>query len=161
MKIGLISDSHDHLDHIGKAAQLFKERGVDLVIHAGDFISPPAILALDGLTVAAVFGNNDGEKLGLAKMFAKIQGRLEGDFLELETEEGLLAVYHGTVSSLKRSLIDSGRYRAVVCGHTHTPENRLQGNTWVLNPGTAHGFGMRATVMVVETHDWSVELIDL
>jgi len=41
MKIGLISDSHDHIDNIRKSVEVLKDRGVSLVIHAGDFVSPP------------------------------------------------------------------------------------------------------------------------
>ncbi|MBF0371609.1 MAG: metallophosphoesterase [Magnetococcales bacterium] len=161
MKIGLISDTHDHLQHIRLAAGIFKERGVDLVIHAGDFCSPPAALALEGLPVAAVFGNNDGEKLGMAKMFQRIEGRLEGDFLEVESEAGPVAVYHGTVAAILESLIQCGKYRAVVSGHTHKPVNEQVGKTLVLNPGSAHGFGGAATVMVVDLVSGAAELIEL
>ncbi len=64
MKLGIISDTHDHLDHIRKAAEEFRKQEVDLVIHAGDYTSPPAVKALEGLKTAGVFGNNDGEKKG-------------------------------------------------------------------------------------------------
>ncbi|HML05759.1 MAG TPA: metallophosphoesterase family protein, partial [Methanobacterium sp.] len=35
-----MSDSHDNLDAIRKAVDAFNKAGVDLVIHAGDMISP-------------------------------------------------------------------------------------------------------------------------
>ena len=38
--IGIMSDSHDNLDAIRKAVDAFNEAEVDLVIHAGDMISP-------------------------------------------------------------------------------------------------------------------------
>lgn len=161
MKIGLISDTHDHLDHIRQATQLFRDRGVDCVIHAGDIVSPPALLAMEGVMVNAVFGNNDGETVGLMKACAKSGGRLEGDFLQLETPDGPIAVYHGTVPALRDGLIRDGRYRAVVSGHTHTPVDRLEGSTRVLNPGTAHGFGQQATVMIYDTAQDKAELISL
>ena len=42
MKIGIISDSHDHVDNIRRAVSVFREASVELVIHAGDIVSPPA-----------------------------------------------------------------------------------------------------------------------
>lgn len=161
MKIGLISDTHDHLDHVRGAAQVFRDRKVDLVVHAGDFTSPPAVRALDGLAVAGVFGNNDGEKLGIAKAFEKIGGRFEGDFLRIDTDDGAVAVYHGTVPAIREALGRCGLYRAVISGHTHQVEDRLEGSTRMLNPGSAHGFGKRATIMLYDTGSDEVEVVEL
>ncbi len=38
--IGIMSDSHDNLDAIRKAVKIFNNEDLDLVIHAGDLISP-------------------------------------------------------------------------------------------------------------------------
>ena len=40
MKLGIISDSHENMPLIAKAVELFNHEEVDLVLHAGDFISP-------------------------------------------------------------------------------------------------------------------------
>ncbi len=161
MKIGLISDSHDNLEQVRKAAELFRQRGVDQVLHAGDFISPPAIKAMAGLPLAAVLGNNDGEKLGLAKTFDTLGGRLEGECLVFDTPEGTIALYHGVTPAILDGLVLSGQHLAVVSGHTHKVVDRREGKTRVLNPGTAHGFGGPATVMIYDTTADEVTLITL
>ena len=161
MKLGLISDSHDHLDHIRRAAAEFRKQEVDLVIHAGDHVSPPAVRALQGLNMAGVFGNNDGEKLGISKAYDKIGGRFEGDFLKIEVGGEAIAVYHGTVPEIKEALGRCGLYRAVISGHTHEIENRLAGRTRLLNPGSAHGFGKSATIMIYDTDADRVDVIEL
>ena len=161
MKIGLISDSHDHLDNIRKAAHLFRERGVERVIHTGDFVSPPSIRCLEGFSLYAVHGNNDGERLGLAKVFEKVGGELADEVLIMDIPEGRLAAYHGTVSVILTALIRSQDYEVVVSGHTHRVEDRQEGKTRVLNPGSAHGFGQEATVMVYDTATGLAELIAL
>ena len=161
MKLGLLSDTHDHMDHIRRAAAIFREQQVDLVIHAGDFCSPPAVKALEGLNTAGVFGNNDGEELGIAKAFEKIGGRFEGDFLRIDVSGQSIAVYHGTVPEIKEALGLCGLYRAVISGHTHKIENRLEGKTRMLNPGSAHGFSGKATVMVYDTDSDQVDIIEL
>jgi predicted phosphodiesterase len=40
MLIGIISDTHDDMSIIRKAVDLFNEREVGYVLHAGDLISP-------------------------------------------------------------------------------------------------------------------------
>ena len=40
MIIGLLSDTHDHIPNIRKAINRFKEENVELVLHAGDYVSP-------------------------------------------------------------------------------------------------------------------------
>ena len=74
MKIGLISDTHDDINNVQKAIEIFKEEKVSLIIHAGDFIFPGVIDEfkklkdeLPGIRIIGVLGNNDGEKLGLLK----------------------------------------------------------------------------------------------
>ncbi|MBF0152316.1 MAG: metallophosphoesterase [Magnetococcales bacterium] len=161
MLIGLMSDSHDHIGHMHRACAVFQERRVALLIHAGDMVSPGALRSLQMANVAAVFGNNDGEKQGLLQLFHERDWRLQGDFLEVTVDEKQMAVYHGTYPPLRDALIASGHYHYVVYGHTHQPENRRIGATLALNPGTAHGFGARATVMLLNTLHDDVELIDL
>ncbi|MBF0284984.1 MAG: YfcE family phosphodiesterase [Magnetococcales bacterium] len=161
MKLGLISDSHDHIAHVEKAAEIFHQRQVEMVLHAGDMCSPPAIKPLKGLKLAGVFGNNDGETVGLLRLFEKLGGRLEGEFLELDLPEGKLALYHGTVPPLRESLMRGGLYRFVVLGHTHRGERLQHGETTILNPGTAHGFGGPATIMLFDTLTGVEELITL
>ncbi|MBF0620815.1 MAG: metallophosphoesterase [Magnetococcales bacterium] len=161
MLIGIISDSHDHIGHIAKAAALFKEHACDLVVHAGDICSPPALRKLEGLPLAGVLGNNDGEKLGLYKTFEKFGAQFTGDFLELDIDGKKGAVYHGTATAVTATLIESGRYGYVITGHTHDPVDDTVGQTRVLNPGTAHGFGKTATVMIYNSSTDKAELFEL
>ncbi|MBF0296326.1 MAG: YfcE family phosphodiesterase [Magnetococcales bacterium] len=162
MQTGLISDSHDHLENLERALEVFRSRGVRRIWHAGDIVSPPMLLAMQGFEVTAVFGNNDGEKIGLHKAALKIGGRLDGDFLELEAPcgQGSIALYHGTYAPFLYSMIHSGKYRTVISGHTHKPVNRMEGETLVLNPGTSHGFRQRASVMIYDDATHTAELID-
>ena len=72
MKIGVLSDTHDHLPNIRKAVEVFPKIGVEAVIHGGDFCSPFTLaefkpLADKGLKMYAVFGNNDGDRVLLVR----------------------------------------------------------------------------------------------
>lgn len=68
MIIGALSDTHDNLPKIEKAVKFFNKKKVDFVLHAGDFVAPFAVDRLNKLSCEwlGVFGNNDGEKKGLA-----------------------------------------------------------------------------------------------
>jgi len=161
MKIGIISDSHDHVENIQKSAQAFKERRVDLVIHLGDYVNPNSVRAFEGLKLTGIFGNNDGDKPRLINAFNDIGGEIKGDFHEFEADGLRIACYHGTEWQLKNSLIECGTYDVVMCGHTHECVNKKSGNTLVLNPGTSHGFRGKATIMIFDTLTRETEFISL
>jgi len=161
MKIGIISDSHDHLEHIKKSVQIFKDREVDFIIHLGDYVNPASVMAFKGTKLIGVFGNNDGDKFRLINAFQDIGGDIKGDFYEFEVDGLTIACYHGTETQLKDALIECGRYDVVAFGHTHECENTMAGNTLVLNPGTVHGFWNKATIIIFDTITRKVDFITL
>jgi putative phosphoesterase len=161
MLIGVISDIHDHLEHLYKAVDIFKQKNVGLVINLGDFCTPKMIKTMRGLNVVGVFGNNDGEKFLLIKAFEEIGGVLSNEFYEFEQDGLKFACFHGTVHPFRDALIESGKYDVVFYGHNHKTDNRIVGKTIVLNPGTAHGFGDKATIALFDTETKKVEMLEL
>nr|CAX83918.1 Phosphodiesterase [uncultured bacterium] len=164
MRFGLLADTHDHLGHVALAVGEFKVRGVTGILHAGDMTGPGVVLAMDGFAVTGVLGNNDHRQHGaLLRAFGSIGGDLPGEFAEMSLpgDGGLLAIYHGTERHFLDALITRGGYAVVVCGHTHRIRNERVGGTLVLNPGTAHGYGGRATAMIYDSVQAVAELIEL
>jgi uncharacterized protein len=163
MKIGLISDTHDNIQNIQNAISLFSNRHVSFVIHAGDIISPEAVEAFAGVKLIGVLGNNDVDVTGLNNAFDKIGGQLKGEFCEIEQDDLIFAIYHGTNSRKNESIIQSGKYDVAVCGHTHRVQNKKFGKTLVINPGTANGwfFGYGATAVVFDTKTKEPEFLHL
>jgi putative phosphoesterase len=113
MKIGLISDTHDNIQNIQNAISVFNNRHVTFVIHAGDITSPEAVEAFAGVKLIGVLGNNDLDVIGLNCAFDKIGGQLKGELCEIEQDDLIFAIYHGTNSRKNESLIRSGRYDVV------------------------------------------------
>lgn len=161
MLIGVISDSHDHIPHTRRAVQLFRERNVEQVIHAGDFCSPFMVPLFEGVRLKAVFGNNDGDRYLLMRKFDEINAELKGDFFELDVEGRKIAVYHGTYPAITRALRSCGNYDIVISGHTHEMVNKKHNGTLALNPGSAHGFDGSATAVILDTAEMNVEFLDL
>ncbi len=162
MQIGVISDTHDNVPATDAAMDLFEERGVEAVIHCGDFVAPPLIPHLDrpGMEVHAVRGNNDGEREGLVDAFTALDnGTLHGRFAEIVYDDVEFAILHGEDRPVIEAVASSGAYDYVVHGHWHVQEERSIGETTVVNPG-AHFPTVPAdhrTVAVVDTTDDSVD----
>jgi putative phosphoesterase len=161
MIIGICSDSHDHVEHIKKAVSFFKEKGVDRVIHAGDYCSPFTIPLFEGLDLHGVFGNNDGDKYLLMKKFDAINATLYGDFFSFEADGVKFAVYHGTYPEITDSLELCGKYDVVISGHTHEPKMDTIGDTVSINPGSVNGFDEGAMIATFDTETRKVQFKEL
>ena len=136
--IGILSDSHDNLDALGKAVRFFKNSGCGLILHAGDFVAPFAakLLGEAGCEVKAVCGNCDGEKEGLKATISPFGTIGKAPFLF--TYEGKkIAVTH--LNGPVGALIESRAHDLIVFGHTHRPEIRKAGPALVVNPGETGG----------------------
>ena len=159
MLIGVLSDTHDHMDNTKKALELFKERGVSLVVHCGDIVAPFCLDLLNksGLSWEGVLGNNDGEVEILIK---KGEGRLskEPKELELDGKRILVKHFHHFVEELAKS----GRYHIILYGHTHQPRIEKINGTLVVNPGECCGWVTgRATIAIVDTERLEGKLLEL
>ncbi len=161
MIIGICSDSHDHVKHIKKAVSFFKEKGVERVIHAGDYCSPFTIPLFEGLDLHGIFGNNDGDKYLLIKKFDEINATLYGDFFNFEADGVTFAVYHGTYPKITESLELCGKYDVVISGHTHEPKMDTIGDTISINPGSINGFDADAMVATFDTETRKVQFKEL
>lgn len=161
MKVGVISDTHDHVIHIEQIVLKFKELQIDTLLHAGDYCSPFTIPPFQDFNFIGVFGNNDGDHYRLIQKFREIGGEIHNEFHEMEIDGKKIALYHGTREPIKEALIGCGKYDLVVSGHNHIPVNEMYGNTLSFNPGTAHGFGKRATIGVYDTTTAEAEHIEL
>jgi putative phosphoesterase len=159
MKIGIISDTHDHMDNIRKALKIFKENNVKAIIHAGDFVSPftwRVFKDFDG-EFYGVFGNNDGDKVLLKKMYGE---RIQPQIREFEINGKKIALMHEP--QIIEVLAQSGRFDLIVYGHMHEVDIRKINNSLIINPGEACGwlYG-KATVVVLDFETLQPSVISL
>lgn len=159
MKLGIISDTHDNVPMVQKAIGVFNRGDVDLVLHAGDYVSPFSLKPLFSLKCdfSGVWGNNDGDRIALDSV---APGKISNS-PRIETygeKKILLGHYFETLDAL----ILSQHFFLIVYGHTHRPEIRRQGRTLVVNPGECGGwlYG-RSTVALVDMEDQSADIVDL
>jgi len=159
MKIGIMSDTHDDVHTLAKAKDVFLKEKVDAVLHAGDFVAPSTVAAMEGLKPIAVLGNNEAE-WRLADAFRKIGGELHGRFVELEYDGLKIAMYHGTHKEMLNALIECKKYDVVIYGHTHQKDEQRVNNTLVINPGAANQYG-DPSIAILDTTAKKVTFVDL
>jgi len=137
VKVGILSDSHDHRDAAEGAFHLFRAEGVGMVFHLGDVCSP-AVLAgyADPATpLRGVFGNNDSDRDGL-------QEATGGAFRQgphIESVDGRRILLAHSYDQLREVLSGQGRFDLVLFGHTHRPLTMRVGKALVVNPGELCG----------------------
>lgn len=137
MLIGVISDSHDNLTNLDKALGILQARKVEHILHAGDYVSPFTARVLKKFTggFTGIFGNNDGEKLFLRKMF---DDKIHPQPYILTLRDRKIVMMHE--HDLVDALADSGHFDLVVYGHTHKAVLKKVNKTLVVNPGELGGW---------------------
>ncbi len=162
--IGLISDTHDNLRAVRELADRMNDEGVEVVLHAGDYVAPftlPELAKIDCEEFIGVFGNNDGERDFLREKAEEVGFNLVGEVFTGEVLGLKVAMVHGTEEAIVEALARSGQYDVVVYGHTHEPEERRVGDTLVVNPGEACGYVTgRRTAALLDPDERTVKLIE-
>ncbi|MFN8605959.1 MAG: metallophosphoesterase [Vulcanimicrobiota bacterium] len=163
MLVGVMSDSHDHLDRLRLAVRQLRDRKVELLLHAGDFISPFSVPILNemGCPIRAVFGNNDGEKVGLKARFSAFGHEVQERPFAYEFQGRRFLLLHEPVAL--DTLAGCAEYDLVVYGHTHEVEVRHpEHGALLLNPGEVCGWlTERPTCAVVDLARRHIEILDL
>lgn len=157
--IGVIADTHDNVDNIKKAVDIFNEKGVQLVVHAGDFTSPFTCIPYKGLRAGfiGVFGNNDGD---LLLLHDRAEGKIYKQPHQFVHAGKRIIVMHE--HHLVEALADSGHYDIIIFGHTHKAVVVHRNNTLIVNPGEAgHWLYGKATIGIIDINDVSAEIITL
>lgn len=163
MLIGVMADSHDHLDRLKLAVQQLRDRKIELLLHAGDFIAPFTVPILHevGCPIRAVFGNNDGEKVGLHNRFTALGHQLLERPWAYEYQGKRFLLLHEPAAL--DTLTGCSEYDLVVYGHTHQLEVRVpDSGAMLLNPGEVCGWlTHKPTCAVVDLAARRIEILTL
>lgn len=158
MLIGVISDSHDHLTRLERALDRCVREGAQGLIHPGDVVAPFAAKLMAATWTGprvSVYGNNDGERRGLAQVLPEIVDgpvRIEWGGRRIRVDHYPPDPERGGMEACDLS----------VFGHTHQVlvESR-EGTLW-LNPGESCGWVTgRATFALVDLETMRVEIVEI
>jgi len=140
MKLGIISDIHDHIANLRAALQALQP--AECLICCGDLCSPFIIKELgEGFPdrdIHIVFGNNDADLFRITAKAAEYpQIHLHGEFCDLTLGNKRFAVNH--FDNIGRALAHSAQYDVVCFGHNHQFQVSREGGTLIINPGEIMG----------------------
>jgi hypothetical protein len=163
MKVGIIADSHDNLPMIRRALDIFRQEGAECLIHAGDFIAPFAVKELLKFPgrVYGVFGNNDGEKEGIRKIWPEVT---TGPAV-FEIGGKKILVVHSKDDASEEEIAKADVF---IYAHSHRPEVTRRPTaegprpTIVINPGECGGWlSGKSTAVVLDLETMDGKIVEL
>lgn len=163
MKIGILSDTHNHTANTEAALATFQERGIARLIHCGDITSAPIVLLFAGWDVTFALGNMDrnrDELVDAARLIAAPPPTLKPG---LEVDGKRIGVTHGADSGLLYRMLIGHQYDYVCHGHTHQRRDQYLSEYGVrlINPGALGGIEQQTrSVCILDTETGTVEFIE-
>lgn len=138
MRIGVVSDTHNHVKNTLRIVELFNEAGVSRVVHTGDITQAKTLRALSGLEAPlyAVYGNNDLERESLEAASQELRVHLVDPPLRLCWAGREIIVVHDP-QDLHPELI--AEVDVAIHGHDHRYREERIGGTLLFNPGECAG----------------------
>ena len=138
MLIGIVSDTHGHVEFARPAIRMLESCEAELVIHCGDIGSEEIVGLFQRWPTHFVFGNCDTQHERFGRAIKAAGQTCHDRFGSLEAGGRKIAFLHGDDGPLLKETIAGGLYDLVCYGHTHIPEQHLDGRTLVLNPGALY-----------------------
>jgi len=138
MRIGVVSDTHNHLKNVARIVELFVAARVDRVIHTGDITQAKTlrVLAGVGVPVSGVFGNNDLERESLEAACRALHMAFVEPPLEVTWCDRRIVVVH---DEREFEGLDLAACDLALFGHDHRFALERRRGTLVFNPGECAG----------------------
>lgn len=162
MLVGVIGDSHDRIPAIAALVRRMADAGAGMLLHVGDYCSPFSLAPIHeaNLSLAGIFGHNDGDHEGLKAYAAKGFGTEMYESphsVEVGGQRVLLIHDLSDVGPLS-----VGQHAVIVHGCSHLQEMKTRGDTLIVNPGEACGWLYGApSAALVDLETKRVEFIKL
>ncbi len=152
MKIGIISDTHNNIELTRKAVTIFRENGVELIVHAGDLTSPKMMELFSDFSCKIVLGNGDIDVEDICSICSEMGfGSIENKCI-FEAGGKRIIAFHGDNVAMFREAVVSGEYDYIIKGHTHHFENYISNNTRIINPGSLYASD-ECSIAVLDTEE--------
>jgi putative phosphoesterase len=156
MLVGVLTDTHDNVPKFRAAIESFRSRGVEHVIHAGDYVALFAVRLLveSGIPFTGVFGNNDGEREGISTLTGDIHP--SPHVFELGGRRIVVVHDPNKLPAAARNGAD-----AIIFGHTHVVLVD-KGPPLRLNPGECCGWVTgKCTAALLDLASLEVSLLEV
>lgn len=142
MKIGVLSDTHDHLSNITTVLAACRERQIETLIHCGDLTSLEMVSHFKGFRVIYTTGNMDFATGAIKKRFTKLRSdNFVGPVFKGQINGVVIAATHSHIDSKVSDLVNQQRYKWIFHGHTHQRRDEVIRGARIINPGALGGLG--------------------
>jgi hypothetical protein len=159
MRIGIVSDTHNHIRNVHRIVELFNDAKVERVIHTGDITQAKTLEVFAHLDAPlyGVFGNNDQERESLETAIAQFGFLFREPPFELDWHGRRIVVVH---DPLELDGTVAPHHDLALHGHTHLHRYEERDGQVIFNPGECAGHmkGLNA-VGLMDLSDLSVELL--
>lgn len=139
MRIGVVSDTHGHVQNALAAARMLEALEVEAVLHCGDIGSPQCMVAFSQWPAHYVLGNVDHYEYDqYAAAADEVEASFHGRFADIQLGGRRIALLHSDDAKKFLHVTTSDEYDLVCYGHSHIAEQHREGKTLVLNPGALY-----------------------
>jgi putative phosphoesterase len=138
MRLGVMSDTHNHLANTRQIVALLNDARVDRVVHTGDITQPKTLELLAALEAPlfGVYGNNDLERDALEAACRAHGHHFVEPPLRVEWHGRRILVVHDP-TQLDDALL--AEVEIALHGHDHTHTDEQRHGARVFNPGECAG----------------------
>ena len=160
MKLGIVSDTHGHVENTRRAVRLLESLRVDRVLHCGDVGSNEVVELFAPWQTDFVVGNCDHHPDRLAAAIAEAGQTCHGRFGELHLDGKRIALLHADDRAKFLEVTENDEWDVVCYGHTHVAAIDRRGRTLIVNPGALYRANPHS-LAVVDLSDLEASIITL
>lgn len=158
MRLGIVSDSHGHVDLTRPAVRMLESLEVERVLHCGDIGSAEVVEQFAQWPTDFVFGNCDYNHADLSAAIEAAGQTCHGVFGEIEIDGKRIALLHSDDHRKFQEVTQSGEWDLVCYGHTHVAKIEHLGKTLVINPGAIYRANPHS-IAIVELPELTANII--
>jgi putative phosphoesterase len=160
MILGVVSDTHGHVENAQRAVRMLESFSIEQVLHCGDIGSDEIPQLFSQWPTSFVFGNVDYHQAELRSAIKKAKLRCYERFGQLELASRKVALLHSDDLKLFQSTVSGGQFDLVCYGHTHIAKQDRVGNTLVLNPGALYR-APKHTIAIVDLKTMEANIVSV
>lgn len=138
MRLGIVSDSHGHVELTRPAVRMLESLDVQRVLHCGDIGSVAVVEMFAPWPTDFVFGNCDHDHVALLAAIEAAGQTCHGAFGALEIEGRRIALLHSDDRRRFQEAVHNGEWDLICYGHSHVAAIEQHGPTLVVNPGALY-----------------------
>lgn len=159
--LAILSDTHDQIANLRAAIAYCNGKGIDVLIHCGDLISPFMLKELTNFQgpVHLIYGNNVGDQhLISSRCGSDYPNIIHHGMLGKFTCDGRkIAMVHYPEQA--RGLASLSSYDIICCGHSHRYGIEYLDSTLLINPGQLLGEDDQAGFVILDLNQWKIQRI--